>query len=695
MNTCNYDISALKSVVYFFSDDSFNNSQMHLDGSNDISYVPSCVKYKVQSVNLTETSGLNRRYNFTKQLSFSVDGIPDHIYTLVSTYHHIGFQNENGDIFMFNTELNYEYSYTISYDDKSLSTTYNIQIKDNCPLMYIENINVISEIDASCGYSSYFIKAAYTNNYDYARLNNDSITYIEGNEFAILGCLEDSISITSTTESNGKTTTTMAYHINNSEEANMLQYDMLEDNKYVVVVQFSNGKCIPIGFNSGLECNYDISQSNSDSTITIQLNELYDQGKRIRLYDFSFVQLSDFHYEYITYGSICSQNNGYAQYILKQKFDDFGNAYDDYLAYEGYEEEFPDLNITGTFDDVEEYESKECYVEPAYVKLSNSTLIFHEQYESQKIIVDANCDWRLRSLTGIIIAPNSGTTGTTEVTITNNYTVPQIGLFIIRCDYDMRTEMIGNIGVQKMPLDDVFPMGNAIECSYEAQIVNIPTNYPVTSISSDYNKGRIWYENNFINVELFENTTSTNAYTISATTKYGVYELDMTQYAQYIDWRETTQTGCDANGDLCVIEVKYVSDDDELYVPTQEERFGRVIESGYCADWEEREVVTDRSYCDSENSWKVIEVQRSSDNWTTYEVIDNILGEWLGECQATLTYSWERSTKIGKWNNRDCYLYIKTYFNQDTHVGGAVVPFTYSPDGTAGELPIIWVVDGD
>ena len=139
-------------------------------------------------------------------------------------------------------------------------------------------------------------------------------------------------------------------------------------------------------------------------------------------------------------------------------------------------------------------------------------------------------------------------------------------------------------------------------------------------------------------------------------------------------------------------EFKYVSDDDELYKPTQEERFGRVIESGYCSDWEEREVETLRSYCDGTAEWKVIEVQRSSDNWTTYEVIDNILGEYITACTANLTYSWEQSTKIGKWNNRDCYLYIKTFFNQDTHVGGAVVPFTFSPDGD-GSYPIVYVDD--
>ena len=670
MNTCNYNFDRLQPYIFIF-------------GSN-------LLKIKVNSISFASTSGLNRRYSFTHQLTVAIDGIDFNLTQLLMNHEHIGFEDYSGVVYKMNPEIPYEVSYNISYEDNRLSTTYTIGIRDNTPYEVFGFEDDVTEIESVCAYSAYNIKNVYINLYDYTRISETTITYINGHEFEKLDYIENSLSFTSQHQFNGKTNDEVTFLVEDDEQ----EYLPFFDNSFVLAVQFSDGRYVILGANNGLEANYDTALSSNDNgNRTVQLKETYDSGRYIKLYDFSFVQLSDFHYEYIKYGSICSENNGYAQYILKQKYDDFGNAYNDYLALEGYEEEFPDLNITGTFDNVETFESKECYVEPAYVNLSNSTLIFHEQYESQKIIVDANCDWSLRSLTGITFTPNSGTTGTTEVTITNNYTVPQFGLFVIYCDYDMKTEIIGNIGVQKMPLDDVFPMGSTYEYDYQPQIAHIPTNYVVTSISSDYNKGRIWYENNFINIELFYNDESTNAYSISATTKYGTYVLGITQYQQYIDWRETTQTGCDANGDLCVIEQKYVSTDDELYVPTQEERFGRVIESGYCSDWEEREVVTDSSYCDGSNSWRIIEVQRSNDNWTTYEVIDNILGEWLGECQATLTYSWEQSTKIGKWNNRDCYLYIKTFFNQDTHVGGAVVPFTFSPDGTAGELPIIWVVD--
>lgn len=686
--SCNYNVSALKNFVYFFSDGSYSNSKMHLDGSNKISYVPSCTKYKVNSVSITSTSELNRRYAFVHQLTFTIDGIDDDLTTLVRSYKHVGFQNENGVIFMLNPELNYECTYTITYENKTLQTSYTLQIKDNQPFMAITNVNVVNEVISTCGYSSHSVKNVYVNNYDYARISDSGITYIEDNDFAKLGCLEDSISFTSTTNYNGQTTDTFNYQIPTSDEEDMMHYDTLENNKYVIVIQFSNDKCIPIGFNNGLYSNYDVSQSNSESTVNMQLIEVYDTGRHITLMDDDFVQLSEFEYEYTTYGSEC-YGNGIAQYILKQKVDKFGNRYDDYKCLEGHENDFPELNITGTFDTTETFESKQCLVQEPYVRLSVSEITFHKRYETKNIVVEANCDWRLRSSTGITFTPTSGTSGSTEVRIRNGYTVPQISFFVIRADYNNTTELIGSIGVMKMPLDDIFPMGNAYEYDYKQQIAHIPTNYEVSALDSDYTDGNIWYENNFINIELFENTTSISVYTISATTEYGTYVLDMTQYQQYVDWRETNRTGCDGN-DLKAIEVKYVSDDDELYTPTQEERFGRTIESGYCGNYEIRQVVTHSSYCDGTAEWRVIDIQRSNDNWTTYSVIDSILGDYLTACTATLTYDWSLTTKETPWNGRMAYLYIKTYFNVDNHSSGAVVPWTYSVDGD-GSKPIVYV----
>ena len=681
--SCNYDVSALKNFVYFFSDGSYSNSKMHLDGSNKISYVPSCTKYKVNSVSITSTSELNRRYAFVHQLTFTIDGIDDNLTTLVRSYKHVGFQNENGVIFMLNPELNYECTYTITYENKTLQTSYTLQIKDNQPFMAITNVNVVNEVISTCGYSSHSVKNVYVNNYDYARISDSGITYIEDNDFAKLGCLEDSISFTSTTNYNGQTTDTFNYQIPTSDEEDMLHYDTLENNKYVIVIQFSNDKCIPIGFNNGLYSNYDVSQSNSESTINMQLIEVYDTGRHITLMDDDFVQLSEFEYEYTTYGSICSENNGYAQYILKQKQDKFGNKYDDYLAYTGHENDFPELNVTGTFDTTETFESKECYVEPPYVKINTPTILFNKRYERKNFVVESNTDWKLRTSTGIIITPNSGSTGTTNITIQNNYTVPQLSIFTIRCDHDGDTEIIGSISVIKKQLDDVFPFENVVDCNYKAQIAKIYIAYPATSLENDGNLN-CWYENNYIYVELFENTTSNTVYTISATTEYGVYEAYINQSMLYVVWRYSGRNGCDGN-DLREIEVKYISEDDELYTPTQEERFGAVVQSGYCADKQVRIVDSNRSYCNGSSSFKIMETQESTDNFTTYSVTNETLGDYIGSCSANLTYSWSLSTKIGKWNNRDCYLYIKTYFNVDTHASGAVVPFTFSPDGDGSQ----------
>ena len=667
MDCKNYDISQLKPYIFLFGD-------------------ANILKIKVLSVSFTSTSELNRRYSFKHELTFNIDKIDYTLIQHLKNHTKIGFEDINGVVYLANPELDYELSYDISYENGILSTSFKTGIKDNMPYEILGFDENVIELESLCQYSSYALKNVYINYVDYVRASDSALTYVSGHQFTELDYISDSLSFTSSYQFNGRTVDEVQFLVEDGEQ----NYLPFFENKYVILLQFVDDKYIILGSNNGLQANYDVALSSSENgNRTIDLSETYDVGNYVKLQSYSFVQLSTFEYKFIKYGSICTENNGYAKYLLKQKFDTFNNAYDDYQCLEGYSEDFPELNITDEFDTTEEYFSKECYVEPQYVKINTPTIFFNKRYERKNFVIESNTDWKLRTSTGIIITPNSGSTGTTNITIQNNYTVPQFSIFTIRCDHDGDTEIIGSISVIKKQLDDVFPMGNAYEYDYRQQIAHIPCNYPVTAIDSDYANGNIWYENNFINVELFENTTSINVYTISATTEWGTYELDMTQYQLYVDWRYSGRNGCDGD-DLRRIEVKYISTDDEQYTPTQEERFGSIVQSGYCADWEEREVVTDRSYCDGENEWKVIEVQRSNDNWTTHSVVDEILGDWVSTCSANLTYSWSITTKIGKWNNRDCYLYIKTFYNVDTHFSGAVVPFSFSPDGD-GSQPIVYV----
>lgn len=666
MDCKNYDISQLKPYIFLFGD-------------------ANILKIKVLSVSFTSTSELNRRYSFKHELTFNIDRIDYTLIQHLKNHTKIGFEDINGVVYLANPELDYELSYDISYEDGILSTSFKTGIKDNMPYEIVGFDENVIELESLCQYSSYALKNVYINYVDYVRVSDSALTCVSGHQFTELDYISDSLSFTSSYQFNGRTVDEVQFLVEDGEQ----NYLPFFENKYVILLQFVDDKYIILGSNNGLQANYDVALSSSENgNRTIDLSETYDVGNYVKLQSYSFVQLSTFEYKFIKYGSICTENNGYAKYLLKQKFDTFGNAYDDYQCLEGYSEDFPELNITDEFDTTEEYFSKECYVEPPYVKINTPTILFNKRYERKNYVIESNTDWKLRTSTGIIITPNSGSTGTTNITIQNNYTVPQISIFTIRCDHDGDTEIIGSISVIKKQLDDVFPFENVVDCNYKAQIAKIYIAYPATSLENDGNLN-CWYENNYIYVELFENTTSNTVYTISATTEYGVYEAYINQSMLYVDWRYSGRNGCDGN-DLREIEVKYISEDDELYTPTQEERFGAVVQSGYCADKQVRIVESNRSYCNGSSSFKIMETQESTDNFTTYSVTNETLGDYIGSCSANLTYSWSLSTKIGKWNNRDCYLYIKTFYNVDTHFSGAVVPFSFSPDGD-GSQPIVYV----
>lgn len=670
---CNYHLNRLQPYIYIFTD-------------------ASILKYKVSSVSFQENSELNRRYAFTHQINVVIDGVDRPFTQSLLNHQRIGFIDYDNVVYKMNPELSYEVSYNINYENDILTTTYTIGIKDNTPyeIVGMEDADV-DVIDDVCEYSAHIIKDVYINVFDYVRASMLSVSYISGHTFQQLEYLKNTLSFSSQYQFNGTTNDEISFNVEEKE------YDYLpfNENKYVILIQFTDDRYILLGSNNGLQVNYETAlTSNEDGTRNIKMNEIYDTGRFIYYGDMSFVQLSDFVYNNIKYGNtVCSVEDGKALYILRQKTDEYGNGYDDYQCLSGYERDYPELNITDIFelDDADTYDCEECEEQIPYIKINTNEVInFYVQGEIKEYIIDSNIDeWSLRYANGLVVTPSSGGTGTTKITIQSNLTVPQNRNFNLVAEYDGTSKTIAQMKVVQKPLEEVFPDGDAYEYDYQARIAKIPTTCPITAITSDYTAGNIWYDNGYLNVELFENTSDIYVYTISASTIYGTYEIYVNHYMLYIDWRETSKTGCDGS-DLRAIEVKYVSTDDELYVPTQDERFGRVVESGYCADYQVKNVETLRGYCDGQNEWQIIEVQRSNDNWQTYSVTNEILGNWITSCTASLTYDWSLTTKTTEWNERQAYLYIQTFFNTDTHSSGAVVPWTYSVDG-GGNKPIRYV----
>ena len=442
MDCKNYDISQLKPYIFLFGD-------------------ANILKIKVLSVSFTSTSELNRRYSFKHELTFNIDKIDYTLIQHLKNHTKIGFEDINGVVYLANPELDYELSYDISYEDGILSTSFKTGIKDNMPYEIFGFDENVIELESLCQYSSYALKNVYINYVDYVRVSDSAITYVSGHQFTELDYISDSLSFTSSYQFNGRTVDEVQFLVEDGEQ----NYLPFFENKYVILLQFVDDKYVILGSNNGLQANYDVALSSSENgNRTIDLSETYDVGNYVKLQSYSFVQLSTFEYKFIKYGSICTENNGYAKYLLKQKYDTFGNAYDDYLCLEGYSEDFPELNITDEFDTTEEYFSKECYVEPPYVRINtDEPIIFHFRGEGKQFVITSNTDWQLRAATGFLITPSSGTSGTTNIAIMSNRNVPQMQSFILYADHDGTTDTIASMQVTKLSTEDMFPFDNAIE----------------------------------------------------------------------------------------------------------------------------------------------------------------------------------------------------------------------------------------
>lgn len=670
---CNYDLNRLQPYIFLFT--------------SNTTY-----KVKVVSVSFQEISELNRRYAFQHQLSITIDGIDRSFTELLLNHTTIGFEDYNNVVYKINPEMSYEMSYNISYENNTLSTVYSVGIKDNTNYEVVGVDEDVTSIASTCGYSSYNIKGVYINLFDYVRATTTSVHYISGHTFEQLDYIENSLTFSSQYQFNGTTSDEISFNVDEKE------YDYLPffENKYVILIQFTDDRYIIFGTNNGLQANYETNLSSTENgTRNIKLNEIYDTGLFILFSDMSFVQLSDFSYNNIKYGNtVCSVDDGKALYILRQKTDEYGNGYDDYQCLSGYEMDYPELNITDVFEleDADTYDCEECKEQIPYIKINTNEVInFHVQGEIKEYIIDSNIDeWSLRYANGLVVTPSSGGTGTTKITIQSNLTVPQNRNFNLVAEYSGTSKTIAQMKVVQKPLEEVFPEGDAYIFTYKQQISHIPTNVDIISIDSSYVSGNIWYENNNINIELFHNESAVFHHYITATTIYGEYILEFTQQMLYTDWRYMGEDGCDANGDLCEIEVKYVSVDNVNFAPTQTTRYGSVIQSGYCDTKSIRIVDSNRSYCDGSARYKIMETQETTDGWQTYSVTNETLGDYIEPCSANLTYSWSLTTKEADWGERKIYLYLKIYFNTETHASGAVIPWLYSPDGN-GNKPIRYV----
>lgn len=688
---CKYKIDALTREVYLISDVAVDGQELIIDINTPSTTLDSAYRLKTLTTNITEETQRNgEKTEFIHELTFKLYGLNRNLMDVIMSYNHFGFKTEDGDIFVLNPQMPLYVTYDVELDEnKNLVTTFHCPVKSNFPFIPVESITTIGDMDGydTCDYGIEAYITLECNRKCYSRRFGDEIRTVEGEPFIQIGFLKNSIKYT---ERYDGRTTTEELTFSLPLDSGMEHYKFIENdpkNRWSFIIRMGD-YLVPIGFNNGMVAGYSTEGNNEDGSVSMTFTDKYDSGMKTDTYQ----SIRKTEAVGVIWKYIKDESRYYAkdrmQFLLQQAEDAFGNKLDEYKSFGDLS--FEDYNIVGHFNDVATYEDQYAR-NPKFIDTNLSSMVFYKLGEEKTFVIKTNYEsWDLScSSSSITISPDQGQgNGEWTITITNGIDPNDgddgdISLRIFDPSLvNGEEEQSFRFDVMKKPSDDIFPSGTVFNTDYRPKLFSIPFNCSVTAVQGS----DAYVDGNAIIVPLGENTTAyRHTNDVVVTTEYGNYNVRVIQGGAIRRWLKTGET-CDGN-DLREVLRLYISD-----VPTYETKLGNVIESDYCKDADIIDVETGNTYCDGSNSWKIIETRRSYDDWVTYEVIDNKLGDWTGSCSANLTYDWSLSQKTGEYEGRECYLYIKTFFNQGTHVGGAVVPWTFSPDGD-GTQTVVYVDD--
>lgn len=478
-NECQYSLGKLEDVVYLLSQDDakdiiIDNGEAYISG---ITATP--LTLKAYNVQLTETTSLDERYAFTHTLQFSVDGYMNK-QDLDGKYVAM-VKSKDGGVWMMNPEFNAKVTYTYTLNSSGSHTDFTLSTISNIPMLRVVDF-VGADAPSTCGYDILSIKNLMLNETKYSMLNDNHIIFTNDG-FKYVRFAKDSCVFAETFD--GKNVShKLTFNIPFSTYKSSWHYNLLEftENKYATILDLSNGKHLLCGFGFGLQPSYSVTANDGDSVdfIEITLQDLHDNGNLIDFKD-SLIFDGDGNTTW-RYISGYSGYNAYeclglyeAKYLLQQEVDILGNPTGRYKCLSGYEYRFQDLNIIGTFTNIETFTCMECTDFCILSTTLPSTIYFYSA-STQTFTLNSQSDWSISSMTSFIsVTPISGSGGTYTLTVTNTATptdIAQLGQLVITYCGGTKQKTV-NVTVTKP--QGCFPQGKVYQVSCAAQTLEIPT----------------------------------------------------------------------------------------------------------------------------------------------------------------------------------------------------------------------------
>lgn len=366
---CSYRIPKLRDNVYFISKSVMKVINID-NGAADVTINnPNVIRLKGFDIRFNETESLDERYKFTKTLNISILGHLTNSSFLMNDDYFLAVEDYNGMYYLINVDFPSKMTYTYTLNEGQNQTEFTFTSNSNFPLLKLNwNISKFTDCDT---YFTSGIKSISLIEKGWARVDvaQDVITLFDGHTFKNVDFNEGSCTLTESYDGE-KITNTISFDIPLGNTQSSWQYNLLEFKQNLYIAEIfpkSSSNALIIGYETGLQPSYNVtgSTSNGDSSkITITLEETSQRGLE-ELINWSVVENTNKKWVYVKEinhkNAFTCVGHGLARYDYMAEVDQDGNEIGNYKRFSGAtEENFPYLNVVGTFDDEVTFQSSVC-----------------------------------------------------------------------------------------------------------------------------------------------------------------------------------------------------------------------------------------------------------------------------------------------------------------------------------------------
>jgi hypothetical protein len=388
---------------------------------NYISEAPLMVN--ASDVQLEETETLDDRYAFSHQVSFSVNGYADYNFFLNKLFYVLVRDLDTNTLWLVNPFFPCKVTYNYTLDTLMSETRFVMSTVSNHPLLKVVGFNDMATVNP-CKYTLENAVKLSLNESNYSMKTNNGVGYTNDG-FKTIHTMDKTLNYQESFDGD-ELTVTVGFSVILDTSQNDWHISLIEffNNKYAAVVETNMGSKIMVGFGKGLQPSYQIvgsSEQGTPNAISVTMSEQADGadangryadasggGGIVPVTSKTFIYTSDYDgYECV--------DNGVAMYLLQKEVDALGNETGRFRCKSGYQNQFPDLNIVGTFNDVVTFSTSLCSVfAPTTGGTLPSVISLSESGECKNYTFSSSCDWSISISTGqgiLKVTPMSGFAG--------------------------------------------------------------------------------------------------------------------------------------------------------------------------------------------------------------------------------------------------------------------------------------------